>query len=372
MSVLKCEKGDQSKSLKNYFPKRHEPTCGLGAFLEASLNTWGNKIPMYGYEISKDYIEEFEKRYPDAFDVTKICHADFFNLDLEEVCHVSDKPFVIGNPPWVTNSQLGVLNSTNLPAKSNIKGFTGFEAMSGKSNFDISEWMITRVTEELSKKEGVLAMLCKTSVARNVFLHNFKTDVKNVKYQIFRIDSKKEFDVSVDACLFVVDFLSGGDETKCEIFSGLDYETYDRSIGIANGKIVADIDLHLETQELAMGKSPIVWRSGVKHDASKVMELKICSGKLLNGFGDEVKIEGEYLYPLLKSSDVANQRLRPRRYLIVTQKKVGEDTLKLMSDAPYLWKYLESNSEKLDGRKSSIYKKLYQTTTTNLNSSKYR
>jgi hypothetical protein len=42
--------------------------------------------------------------------------------------------------------------------------------------------------------------------------------------------------------------------------------------------------------------------------------------------------------------------------VIVTQKKIGEDTRILQQSAPRLWKYLESHSEQFDKRKSSIYK----------------
>ncbi len=45
---------------------------------------------------------------------------------------------VIGNPPWVTNSRQGKNSSLNVPLKSNIYGLKGIDAITGKSNFDIS------------------------------------------------------------------------------------------------------------------------------------------------------------------------------------------------------------------------------------------
>lgn len=333
-----------------------EPTCGLGYFLEASVNQWGKRPEYRGYEINSEYIDKFEERCPDMFASINVEHADFFTLDLDEVCGSKSKPLVIGNPPWVTNSQLGVLNSKNLPEKSNIKKLSGFDALSGKSNFDISEWMIIKLTEILNEKSGVLAMLCKTSVARNVFQYNYKNSHENVGYKIFRIDSKKEFDVSVDACLFICDYSNGGDESVCDIYDDLSIESFSNRIGISEEKIVADIDLHKETKPLVAGSADIVWRSGVKHDASKVMELTLVDGEYLNGFKEIVDVESDYVYPLLKSSDLANNRLTPRKFVIVTQKKVGDDTSIIKTDAPKLWKYLNKHSEKLDGRKSSIYK----------------
>jgi hypothetical protein len=52
---------------------------------------------------------------------------------------VSENILVIGNPPWVTNATLGTLGSTNVPTKTNFQGYSGFDAKTGKSNFDIAE-----------------------------------------------------------------------------------------------------------------------------------------------------------------------------------------------------------------------------------------
>lgn len=60
---------------------------------------------------------------------------------------------------------------------------------------------------------------------------------------------------------------------------------------------------------------------------------------------------------MLKSSDIANgSGLTPRRWMIVTQTSVGEETCHIESTAPKTWKYLLSHSQLLNGRGSSIYK----------------
>jgi len=35
---------------------------------------------------------------------------------------------------------------------------------------------------------------------------------KNVAYKMYKIDSKKHFRVSVDSCLFIIDYFNGGDD----------------------------------------------------------------------------------------------------------------------------------------------------------------
>ena len=67
--------------------------------------------------------------------------------------------------------------------------------------------------------------------------------------------------------------------------------------------------------------------------------------------------EGEYLFPLLKSSDIGNGRTIPRKSVILTQTNVKSETDNIEKNAPKLWKYLNRHSNILDNRKSSIYKK---------------
>lgn len=59
---------------------------------------------------------------------------------------------------------------------------------------------------------------------------------------------------------------------------------------------------------------------------------------------------------ILKSSDLGNGRIEIRKFVLVTQKHIGDDTSIIQLVAPKTWAYLERHSEKLDGRKSSIYR----------------
>ncbi len=99
------------------------------------------------------------------------------------------------------------------------------------------------------------------------------------------------------------------------------------------------------------------WRSGVKHDCSKVMELRKDGDGLLNEFGESVKIENDYLFPMLKSSDLSKSDPTPSKYMLVPQKRIGEDTQVISLKAPLTWKYLQLHSKLLDKRASTIYRK---------------
>lgn len=330
-----------------------EPTCGLGTFLVASLEEWGSQPKYQGYEVNGEYAISARETFANRS--VEVHQRDFFEEDW--AANVSglrkDKVLIIGNPPWVTNSALGQLKSSNLPEKNNFQGLRGFEARTGKSNFDIAEWMLIRLIEALPEG-GALAMLCKTMTARKVLKHFWKTDSAKEGARLFRIDAQADFGVAVDACLF---FVTGkGTKTRsASMFAELDVNSACNRFGYVGGDLVSDIDAYERNKHLDGGCSTYVWRSGVKHDAAKVMEFTNDGNKLFNGLGQRVEIEDDYLYPLLKSSDLGNGRSEIRKSVLVTQRRTGDDTSEIARIAPKTWAYLLEHSSLLDERGSSIY-----------------
>ena len=125
-----------------------EPTCGQGSFLLSSLESFTHANKIIGLDINQQYIRELKKRLKSVESSGKVelLIADFFGFDWESFFVNLDAPFLfIGNPPWVTNAELSRVYSSNLPAKSNINKLSGIEAITGKSNFDISEWMLIEI-----------------------------------------------------------------------------------------------------------------------------------------------------------------------------------------------------------------------------------
>lgn len=330
-----------------------EPTSGIGGFLGAAANYWNGTASYEGYEINKQYVESSRLRL--AGRGVEVHHRDFFTEDWVFNLSKSGKPrvLVIGNPPWVTNSDLGQLGSSNLPKKTNFQGLRGFDARTGKANFDIAEWMLIRLIEALPPT-GAIAMLCKTMTARKVLKHFWKTDGGRKDSHLFNIDAKAEFDVSVDACLFFTTGKKISDRTAI-VYADLDFESTQKRIGLIDGDLVSDIDRYEAHRHLDGGSSIYTWRSGIKHDASKVMEFTNKDGRLINGYGNAVDIEHEYVFPLLKSSDLGNGRIAIRKSVLVTQRNTGDDTSEIERKAPKTWAYLMKHADALDGRKSSIY-----------------
>lgn len=336
-----------------------EPSCGTGTFLATALDCFGEAKRGVGIEIDPGYVEAAKATLggPSGFPGVRIIHDSFFHVDWGALVRELPAPvLVIGNPPWVTNSALGCLGSRNLPAKRNFQHRSGIEAITGKSNFDISEWMLLRLLEALHLREATLAMLCKTAVARRVLAHAWKTGVSLTESMIFRIDASRHFGASVDACLLVCRLSPRGGRQECVVYDGLGGAAAERRIGYRDGRLVANLSSYERWKHLC-GKSPVRWRSGIKHDCAKVMELRNEGGRLRNGLAEPVDLEEDYLYPMLKASALSKPGpSKPTRWMIVPQSFVGQDTAPIAQRAPKTWEYLASHKARLDRRASSIYR----------------
>lgn len=337
-----------------------EPTCGRGSFLTACLETFPTISRAIGIEINGDYVIAARSSSAEKANGgrAEIRQEDFFQADWPEILEsLSDPLLIIGNPPWVTNAELGILGSSNLPVKSNFQNHKGIDAITGKGNFDISEWMLIRSLEWMRGRSAVLAMLCKTAVARKVLLHAWRVGRKVGRADVYLIDAVKHFGAAVHGCLLVVDSSVSTRGCDCQVHDSLGHGEPSAVWGYRDGDLAADIGAYERWKHLE-GKERYRWRSGVKHDCSKVMEFHEDGGGCRNGFGDRVHLEPDYLYPMLKSADVANGSVeQPKRWMLVTQRAVGEDTNEIREKAPLTWRYLEKHGELLDRRASSIYQK---------------
>ena len=264
-----------------------EPTCGKGSFLRASESHFPDCDRLYGYEINPTHVkaaQESTKR-------SQIRCEDFFMKDWQRTLDECREPIlIIGNPPWVTNSAVGAIGGTNLPAKSNFQRLNGLDAITGKSNFDISEWMLLKLLDSLAGRSAALAMLCKTAVARKVLHHAWSHGMEVESSRIYSIDSNRYFGAAVDACLLVCTLEPKSISRECSALGDLDSSRVESKFGLRDGRMIADLDLHIAYGHLS-GLSPLKWRSGVKHDCSRIMELRRrCDTDLyVNGLGETVE-----------------------------------------------------------------------------------
>jgi hypothetical protein len=334
-----------------------EPTCGTGNFVAGLLR--GNSPPaeIQGFDIQEEHLRTARQLIgrPQGTSVN-LQHKDIFRVDFgsEVLWKTAGRLLVVGNPPWVTNAELGLLASNNLPRKNNLHKSRGIAALTGESNFDLGEALWIKLLTELKAERPTMALLCKTIVARNVLKFANGRNMPIETAEIRRINAKKWFSASVDACLFIVRMGSAQAIIKTSVYKDLS-ATIPEAVWDETPLEHAPIS---GTDRTERSEFPnLTWRQGLKHDAASVMELiEGPAGKFWNKVGAAVDVEPEYVYPLLKSSDLFNGRHRnPRRHVIVTQRRINEDTDYLKTDAPRLWNYLQENSEAFAKRKSSVF-----------------
>lgn len=336
-----------------------EPTCGIGNFIEASSCLFPLVEKIIGVEINQHYLQEVRKKIQLSPEKKiELYNADFFQFDwLSHLQKLDGNVLILGNFPWVTNSQQGNIGSKNLPQKTNFQNHNGLDAITGKSNFDISEWMLIQVSQWLQGRDAYLAMLCKISVSRKLLTYLYSKNLNLAYCATYRIDAKKYFDADVEACLLFCKFDSSSKNYFCNVFSALGSSEHYK-ISYKNNVLIKDVATFEKLRNFHNLSNGIKWRSGIKHDCSKVMEFrKQPDNTFVNGLGESVDIEECCLFPLIKGSDVAQNRTKnTERYVLVTQKFVGESTEYIRDLAPKTWNYLESHASYLDNRKSKIYK----------------
>jgi tRNA1(Val) A37 N6-methylase TrmN6 len=339
-----------------------EPTCGKGNFILSVIQNFENIRQIFGIEIYKPYIWQTKFNIFDYFLINteknkpkiEIINANIFDFNFGKQLNIkSDNILILGNPPWVTNSMLSTLNSGNLPQKSNFKKHNGLDAITGKGNFDIAEYITYSLLDNFSNQNGHIAFLVKNTVIKNLINDQNKSKRPIGKIEKHVINAKEEFDVSVDASLLYCK-LNTIPETICNEF---DFYTQNKKqqFGWVGQKFVSNLETYRKTSYID-GKSPYVWRQGIKHDASKVMEFERRNGHFLNNNNVEFDLEEDLVYGLLKSSDLKTPIInKTRKYTIITQRKVGQETKYIGYNFPKTYLYLTNNIAFFKSRKSSIY-----------------
>lgn len=212
-----------------------EPSCGVGSLLRAAAEAYP-RAQLYGVEINPKHAAVTASAIPSA----SIRVADFFNEPWEDILGALAGPvLIVGNPPWVTNADL--TGTGNLPKKVNFTGLSGLDALTGKANFDISEWLLIRLTEAAlaSGVPGHLAFLLKVAVARKFLAYVWSRKLKVDTIATYAINAKEHFGASVDACLLVFRF-GAGRSTSCETHAAIDDEGPTAAFGYVAGQLVAD------------------------------------------------------------------------------------------------------------------------------------
>ena len=220
-----------------------EPTCGLGGFVAGLLDRPVPPREIRGYEIQADYVEAC-RAYSRGRTVVHVERADLFGVDLASRPDwtTAGPLLVVGNPPWVTTGELGRLGSVNRPERSKVVGLSGLDARTGRANFDLAEAVWHKLLNEIREPDATIALLCKTTTARNVLRWAVRAGRPVASATIHRVDARRWFGAAVDACLFVVRLGPTPARLRVDVYPDLASDTPEATIGVIDGQLIADLD----------------------------------------------------------------------------------------------------------------------------------
>ena len=334
-----------------------EPTVGEGVFLATTPDSCRG-LPWAAYDVASGYVERTRAvAIERQLNATVEC-LDAFQLETSGLgARVAGRTVMaIGNPPWVTSSAQARIGAKNVPAKVNRFGLRGLDAMTGKANFDIAEAVLLSVMAALSEAAEVrLAFLIKRSVAMKL-ARDVLGSPGVVAASFARIDARRWFNVSVEAGLLQLTLKPGASHgtDRVLVADSLD-GPITRASGLVEGVFVDDLDGYSAVRSVeAVSGERLGWRQGIKHDLSRVLELRQTPEGLVNGFGEPVDVEDSVLCPYYKSSDVAASR-PPRLCFPLYQNDLTGPADDLRVRWPKLAAYLDANRAHFGARGSRIY-----------------
>ena len=324
-----------------------EPTCGIGNFLRSATKFFPNK-QLYGIDIDDDKLDNVDKTIPNL----KLINDDIFAFKFENI-DKNKTYLIIGNPPLITNTELSKINSKNILTKSDFRNEMTIDARMRNSNFNISEYIILKMIDEFKYTTSTIAFLCKTTVARDIFIELNRNNIEYSFIKQLNFNSYKTVNIDTNACLFIIQF--GGKRLTDKICEVSDISNPSKILykfGFKDNKFYSNVEGIPQIE----GNCQMEWKHGVKHDCAKVMELIYENNQLINKKNECVEIENSLIYPLLKSSQLKKPIVNnTSKYIIITQKKIKQDTSYIKTAAPKTWQYLNDNKKDFDKRKSPIY-----------------
>lgn len=157
-----------------------EPTCGVGNFVAAALETFG-RTQIIGVEIDEEYCREAKERFSYDRNV-KIWRDDFFRFDLEQLRMTGDdrSTLFIGSTPWVSE---------------------------GES--DVSEDMVLHMAAFLKGCTGMIAVLCRKETALGVIGRLKGEGTVPVSADLYGFDASRICEDAAEGCLLALRFGDG-------------------------------------------------------------------------------------------------------------------------------------------------------------------
>jgi len=185
-----------------------EPTCGTGVFLEAAVEAWP-EAKLLGVEINPNHAHAAKSRVPRA----EVVVANTFDYAWYRID--GNNILILGNPPWITNSEQSARLWNNLPKKSNLLGLKGLDVLIGASNFDVSEYLTTRLVLALRGKNVDFLPALQSESRKKSDRAFQKIRFRSLRRPLLSNRcEKKHFNASVEAVCFYFSLSPGEDSIR--------------------------------------------------------------------------------------------------------------------------------------------------------------
>ena len=93
-------------------------------------------------------------------------------------------------------------------------------------------------------QKSMMAMLCKTSVARKVLSYAWENRISLERSEIYRIDAAKFFGAAVEACLLICQSSPSCHDCEAPVFEKLVDKIPKEIIGYRSNLLIADIQAY--------------------------------------------------------------------------------------------------------------------------------
>ena len=338
-----------------------EPTCGTGTFLVAALGRFPRLRLALGRDINSHYVTAARRTVAGTTSSAErqIRVGDFFQTDWPALVAKSAEPLLIlGNPPWVTNSCSGFWVAATFRQNKTYPG-----ARAGRAHRQ--EQFRCLGVDDLPPARGGGRPPGDPGHAlqngRRAAGTGPRSGIRGLPIQsceIRAIDALRHFGARVDACLLIC--RSGKVRARPRTVACSRAWKVSKARVCSDGATGGSLRTFAPTIASSICSAARRWRSGIKHDCAAVFEFREqANGNLVNGLDDVVDLEEDYLFRLVKSSDVARARFETlsnsdgrgseiTRGVLVPQRRVGQETESIALRAPKTWRYLLQHVERLD------------------------
>ncbi|MDZ7291134.1 MAG: SAM-dependent methyltransferase [candidate division KSB1 bacterium] len=291
--------------------------------------------------------------------------------------------YLVGNPPWINwnclpSAYRAKLEKELLP-QYGLFDFHGQEARLGHSNDDYLSTFALVTIHRYLRQSGICSFVIKQPLLSNVAGKTFRRlEIRHISgmtplrvIKVADLRPLNPFGIANETALIV---LQKGAQTEFPVV----YESWSRKNGhvattsqMAQPSRPADfsspwivLSNDWQQTQLMEGHNPYPIRHGLKHDAAEILIMEVleqrdglvCVQRTTGADRQIYQVEPALIYPFLQPRHVRAWGLDGYGYLILPQRKAGEDNeTEIINNFPLTYAYLKSFENTFLARRSKVF-----------------